>query len=177
MMSSLTSHASGISNKTTQPPKQVRFSEYSTLQLYHVHQSYRHQKAYLKSDYKSFRDRAASEASQLRRLVEASSLQPVDAVQLFIHNGIISRENLIGLENLIVGNSSGIDERCVHSQLLLDMQKALKESNDSDSNYPILTAKHSATSLCDTSNLLAQVSSARSANSAQMARVRAALAA
>jgi hypothetical protein len=57
------------------------------------------------------------------------------------------------------------------------MQKALKESNDSDSNYPILPAKHPATSLCDTSNLLAQVSSARSANSAQMARVRAALAA
>lgn len=147
-----------VSNKSCFPskaatPKRVTFSEYSSLSVYPVYPS--HKKSYSKADYRLFRNRALVEAQQIRELIEASPLSAAETVHLLVKNELISSANFVGIEDLIL-ESSVIQDRRVHSKLLLNMQNALKESNTTDPN------------------LLAQVSTARSANSVTRARVKAA---
>ncbi|KAL7489465.1 hypothetical protein ACHAW6_015087 [Cyclotella cf. meneghiniana] len=145
----------------TGPTKHVHFSQYSSLHVYGVDPSYRLSKSYSSTEYTAFRTRAAFEAHRLRQLITSCALPNVKTIRLLIEHGAVKREDFLGIEHLIDRRvyERVMKERRVHSALLLQRQEELLKRNELDADS------------------LSEVVKARSAKSADRARVRAAMAA
>lgn len=137
--------------------KRVRFSDYSTMRVFAIDPESRKAMSYSSAEYEAFRTRAAFDAYQLRRLLAACSSQNANTFRLLISNGVIAREDFLGIEHLISEQACTrvLSERRAHTASLLERQKELRERNELNAYA------------------LANIAAARSAKSTQRARVRA----
>ena len=140
--------------------KQVTFSPHSTMRLYKCASADRSKKSYTSADRRSFRAEAAQDGLRIQDLVSScpGNTKTPHAIQHLMKNGVLSREELVGIEHYIAkdGPVRLMYERRAHAAVVLKAQKQLLGSED-------------------IGDKLARVSAASSSKSLQKAGLRAAL--
>ena len=143
--------------------KQVTFAANSTMHLYKCAAAYESKKSYTSADRRSFRAEAAQDGLRIQDLVSScpGNTKTPHAIQHLMKNGVLSREELVGIEHYITkdGPVRLMYERRAHAAVVLKAQKQLLQKSE------------------DIVDKLARVSAASSTRSFQKARSRAALAA
>ena len=119
--------------------------------------------SYTSADQRSFRAEAAQDGLRIQDLVSScpSNAKTAHAIQHLMKNGVLSREELLGIEHYITkdGPVRLMYERRAHAAVVLKAQKQLLQKSE------------------DIVDKLARVSAASSSKSLQKAGLRAALAA
>ena len=117
--------------------------------------------SYTSADQKAFRDEAAREGRRIQQLISWHSVQTGRAIHHLIKFDLLSREELLGIENLISKDAAvkEFKQRQAHVALVLRVQKEMREMNEESVDKLAKFVMHS------------------SSNSVQIARLRAALAA
>ena len=77
-------------------PKRVTFSEWSTMQLYHLDQQYAHAKSYSREDYKVFGRNSLVKAVRIKKLVllTPSGASTKESVMHLLKKNVISTEEI-----------------------------------------------------------------------------------
>ncbi|KAL3803696.1 hypothetical protein HJC23_003750 [Cyclotella cryptica] len=141
--------------------KEVHFSEYSTRRVYVSDPSYESRKSYSSSDQIIFRKQAAHDAFRIKHLISSCPAQPGYAIQQLIECGLLTREELLGIEHLVSINAEqAYRKRRDYIKSVLCAQKLLRETNENKVN----------------AEQLASVAIAKSSRMIEKARLRAALA-
>ncbi|KAL7480200.1 hypothetical protein ACHAW6_005902 [Cyclotella cf. meneghiniana] len=140
--------------------KKVAFSPYSRLHVYQVDEEAERKKSYGSSERKVFQAQALHDAFRIQALIKSCPYEGGLAIRYLMDKNLLSSEELLGIENLIMGAEKVIKERRLHTTLVLETQKELLEKND-ENIY----------------QTLANVATRRSVKTLQKARLRAALAA
>ncbi|KAL3797890.1 hypothetical protein HJC23_006928 [Cyclotella cryptica] len=109
--------------------KEVTFSEYSELRLYSSNKSYQVNKSYSDSDIQTFRTRASFEALRIRSLISEYPLQGWSVIKHVMGLGLLTHEDLVGIEHLVCENAAEqtLRERRAHLTSILKAQELLKE--------------------------------------------------
>ena len=115
---------------------------------------------YSSADRKAFRDEAVREGRRIQQLISLHSGQTGRAIYHLMKFDLLSKEDLLGIENLITKDAAGkaLKERRDHVALVLRVQKEMREMNDESVDKLAKFLMHS------------------SSNSVHAARLRAALA-
>jgi hypothetical protein len=143
-------------------PPRVSFSEISLLFRYEGHDLCMKQLAYDKEDRKVFKTEAKLEARRIRNLIENAPPASADeSMEFLTHHGIMSKDELVGIEPLVLGASSRIlKTRKLHSQIVLRKQYEQRNHNHQLKDDPVMS--------------LGRIAQRSSLKSAKLARVRAA---
>ena len=142
------------------PHKTVTFSTYSKLHVYKLDEEFERKKSYTSRERKSFQAQAIGEAFRIQSLIESCPYEGGQAIRYLMDKRQLRPEELLGIENMIMGADKIVKERRKHIMLVMKTQKELLKKNDVD-----LDVK------------LAYVATARSTKTFEKARLRAALAA
>ena len=140
--------------------KVVSFSSYSRLHVYQTDDEFERNKSYSSKERKKFQAQALGDAFHIQGLIEACPYEGGQAIRYLMDKKMLYPEELLGIENMIMGAEKIIKERRKHSILVIKTQKELLERNDAN-----IDAK------------LAYVATSRSIKTFEKARLRAALAA
>ncbi|KAL3788003.1 hypothetical protein HJC23_004074 [Cyclotella cryptica] len=146
-----------ISSSTSH--KAVSFSPHSRLHVYPVNEDER-LKSYSSSERKLFQAQALYNAFRIQELIQSCPYEGGAAIRHLIDRNLLGPEELLGIENLIVGAAKISKERRVHSRIVVEKQREMRKNND-----------------VNIEQKLADVAVARSLKSIEKARLRAALAA
>lgn len=142
--------------------KRVNFSHYSTCRVYQSDPYYEGRKSYSSADQKVFRKEAAYDAYRIKHLVTSSSLPTGLAFRKLMKQGLLSRQELLGIEHLVSINSQKeLRERRDYTELVLSAQKHMRLKTEDTVDVEMLAA----------------LAVAKSAGMIEKARLRAALAA
>jgi hypothetical protein len=125
--------------------KSVTFSICSTCRVFRDDPRYQANKSYTSNDVDNFRRQAAREGVRIRTLASmvSKSTDTGNALRHLIHNDVIAREELIGIEHLIVAHKASqiADERKTHSSYLSSAHERLAEvSSDAAANADVLAS-------------------------------------
>jgi hypothetical protein len=109
--------------------KRVNFSEHSKLHPYERDDEYLKNLAYTKDDRDEFGAQASLEASRIKDLITTASPDSVkDSIKYLLQNGIITRDELVGIDHLILGKQMKIvQKRREHSAAVLWKQCQQKQ--------------------------------------------------
>ncbi|KAL7482848.1 hypothetical protein ACHAW6_008502 [Cyclotella cf. meneghiniana] len=111
--------------------KQVRFAEYSKRRTYVTDRDYEEGKSYSSADRKIFREEAAREGFRIRNLVSSCPGSTGSAFHLLLSKGLLSCEELLGIESLVSANPKlESQHRQSYSDLVLATQREMREKND-----------------------------------------------
>ena len=115
---------------------------------------------YSSADRKAFQDEAVREGRRIQHLISLHSGQTGRAIYHLMKFDLLSKEDLLGIENLISKDAANkaLKQRHDHVALVLRVQKEMRERNQ------------------ESADKLAQFIIHSSSNSVQIARLRAALA-
>lgn len=158
----------------------VTFSERSSMHVYHPDPHYAHSKSYSRQERKSFGSEALSEAIRIKKLVVYSTpsdgqhhASTKDSFKYLLKNNIISLEEIVGIEHLVLGNSVSklLRERKEHARAVLMEQHRMAEKIRQQEQ------EQSMKKLNDPYAKLGEFSASRSVKSVKRARIRAAMAA
>lgn len=129
------------------PPKEVTVATYSELRVF-VSSSYRCGKSYTSKDFERFQIEAFRDARRIFDLVTRFPIPTGTAVQSVIGLGLLHQEELVGIEHLITPRLTiaHLKGRKTHTQIVLDAQRTLEESNVSDEVAFLKLAKVAAAS-------------------------------
>eukprot|EP00804_Cyclotella_cryptica_P025250 CCRYP_010351-RA/>CCRYP_010351-RA protein AED:0.16 eAED:0.16 QI:166/1/1/1/0/0/2/25/165 len=141
--------------------KRVTFSQYSTKRIYKCSQLYRSHMSYTCRDQKVFRDETRREGQRIQQFVSLHSVKTGTIIHHLIKLNLLSTEELLGIEHLISKDAAVkvLKQRHAHVELVLRVQKELRERNEENVDKLAQCAMHS------------------SSKSVHIARLRAALAA
>ncbi|KAL7475272.1 hypothetical protein ACHAW6_001193 [Cyclotella cf. meneghiniana] len=116
------------------PTKQVAIADYSEMRIYIRDRSYQSKKSYSSDAIQFFRVRASFEALRIRSLISDYSLQTWSAIDCVMGLGLLSHEELIGLEHLVCEKAAeqALRERRAHIDSVLTAQELLKEKYDNE---------------------------------------------
>ena len=122
------STSDGKSNASNACKKRSRvaFSESSLLYSYEPHDPYLLKSmSYTQDDYDEFGKEALVEGLRVKNLIEAVPLESTaDSIKYLLRNHIISRGDLVGVENYILGKPSAVSNiRRDHSKTVLRKQR------------------------------------------------------
>jgi hypothetical protein len=112
------------------PRKEVTFSEYSELTIYD-NKRYLNE-SYSSADRKRFQSRAARNACRIHNLVSSSNLSTGAVIHHAIQQGLLQKEQLVGIEDLVMGEKAFEEmrrQRMVHVTSVLKAQKLMQERN------------------------------------------------
>ncbi|KAL7516263.1 hypothetical protein ACHAWX_001295 [Stephanocyclus meneghinianus] len=146
-----------VSSSTSQ--KAVSFSTHSRLHVYPVEEDER-LKSYSSSERKLFQAEALYNAFRIQELIQSCPYEGGAAIRYLIDRELLGPEELLGIENLIVGAAKIAKERRVHSRIVVEKYRELQKNN-----------------IVNIEQKLADVATSRSLKSFEKARLRAALAA
>ena len=109
--------------------KRVNFSEHSKLHLYERDDEYLKNLAYTKDDRDEFGAQATLEANRIKDLIiTAPPDSAKDSIKYLLQNGIITRDELVGIDHLILGKQMKIfRKRREHSAAVLWKQYEQKQ--------------------------------------------------
>ena len=118
----------------------VNFSEHSKLHLYERDDEYLKNLAYTKDDRDEFGAQATLEASRIKDLITTAPPYSVkDSIKYLLQNGIITKDELVGIDHLVLGKHVKIvQKRREHSAAVLRKQyeqkqeQQLKHENEAD---------------------------------------------
>jgi len=145
----------------------VKFSERSIMHVYLPDPLYLKNKSYSKSDRKDFSTETLLEAIRIKRLVKATpGTSTKDSFKSLLKNNIISLEEIVGIEHLVLGKSARklAKERQDHSRAVLMEQRR---------QHQVETMMQEG----DCTRKLGEFSASRTVGSSRRARIRAAMAA
>jgi hypothetical protein len=141
--------------------KKVSFSKYSTKRVYVTDPSYEDWKSYSSADQKTFRKEAAHDAFRIKHLLSTFPLPTGLAVRELMKQGLLTREDLLGIEHLVSTNAEKVmRDRQSYMNLVLGVQKQMRVKNENKID----------------AGMLAVVAVAKSSRMIEKARLRAALA-
>jgi hypothetical protein len=152
----------GSKAKNAYKSRRVVFSECSQLHVYEPHdQDLLKSLSYTKEEQDAFGQESILDGLRIKQLIEAAPPESVtESIKYLLRNGIITKGELVGVENYILGKSSRVFKiRRDHSAAVLQKQYEQRKQKLQD---PMNLGK------------VAQISSIKST---QVARVRAAMAA
>jgi hypothetical protein len=153
-----TANTEDISSAIT---KKVSFSKYSTKRVYVNDPSYENWKSYSSADQKTFQKEAAHDAFRIKHLISTFPLPTGLAVRELMKQGLLTREDLLGIEHLVSMNpEKEMCDRRPYINLVLGVQKQMREKNENNID----------------AGMLAVVAVAKSSRMIEKARLRAALA-
>ena len=141
--------------------KKVNFSKCSTQRVYVTDPCYENWKSYSSADQKNFRKQAVDDAFRINHLLSTFPGPTGIAVHELMNQGVLSREDLLGIEHLVgVNAKKAMQERRSYTNFVLGTQKHMRENNKNKIN----------------DGMLAAVAVAKSSRMIEKARLRAALA-
>ncbi|KAL3791660.1 hypothetical protein HJC23_003917 [Cyclotella cryptica] len=109
-------------------PRRVSLSKYSTRRVYTCEPRYEERKSYTSVDRKIFRREAAHDALAMKCLVSSCNVPTGLAVQQLMKRGLLTREQLLGIEHLVSVNAEeALRKRQSYIKLVLDMQEQMRE--------------------------------------------------
>mmetsp|Transcript_550 Transcript_550/g.1173 ORF Transcript_550/g.1173 Transcript_550/m.1173 type:complete len:241 (+) Transcript_550:98-820(+) len=159
-----TLHEQGIRKKVF-PPKQVTISDQSRMYIYNSDPFYTRKKSYTKAERTNFTSETLSEVVRIKRLIMSTpGASTTDSFKYLLKNNIISLEEMVGIEHLILCRSMPklLKERQDHVRAVLMEQERQRVKR---------TVQE------DPTETLREFSWTRSIRSAKKARIRAAMAA
>ncbi|KAL7489712.1 hypothetical protein ACHAW6_015406 [Cyclotella cf. meneghiniana] len=114
------------------PTKQVAIADYSEMRIYIRDKSYQAKKSYSSDAIQLFRVRASFEALRIRSLISDYSLQIWSAIDCVMGLGLLTHEELVGIEHLVCEKAAeqALRERRSHIESVLKAQELLKEKYD-----------------------------------------------
>ena len=121
-----TSDGKSNTNNDCKKRSRVAFSESSLLYSYEPHDPYLLKSmSYTQDDYDEFGKEALVEGLRVKNLIEAVPLESTaDSIKYLLRNHIISRGDLVGVENYILGKPSAVSNiRRDHSKTVLRKQR------------------------------------------------------
>lgn len=111
--------------------KKVRFAEYSKRRIYVTDSGYEDRKSYSSAEQNIFRKEASREGLRIRSLVSSCPGRIGSAVHLLLSRGLLSREELLGIESFLSANpKQESHDRQSHRDLILTTQRDIREKND-----------------------------------------------
>ena len=144
----------------------VIFSEYSKLHLYERDDEYLKNLAYTKDDRDEFGAQARLEASRIKDLIITAPPDSIkDSIKYLLQSGIITRDELVGIDHLILDKHVKIvQKRREHSAAVLRKQyeqkqeQQLKQESEADLSTIVLArfAEQSSLKLKSTRNAIAR---------------------
>jgi hypothetical protein len=116
---------------TMKSEKRVTISEFSCQRIYTFDPFYEASKCYTSSDRKRFKEEAIRDGFRIRRLISSYPLPTGRAVQELLMNGVLTREDLLGIDHLCSLRLAEkvLNERRSHMKLVLSAQEELKRAN------------------------------------------------
>jgi hypothetical protein len=146
----------------------VTFSHNSTMQVYIPDHHYARNKCYTKEDRQKFGSETLSEAMRIKRLVaKAPGESAKDSFKYLIKENIVSIEEIVGIEHLVLGNSASKLPKSRRDHVRAVLMEQERQHCDCDESRV----------QADRVESLRQFSTSRSSKSARRARIRAAMAA
>lgn len=140
--------------------KKVSFATFSELQVYHTDPRFESKKCYTSSERKAFLARALRHACHVRQLIKICPYEGGQAMHYLIVRNLLTPEDMLGIENFIIGTDNIATDRRKYAKYVLETQKELKRTKANDADIK-----------------LAYVATAKSIKAFEKARLRAALAA
>ncbi|KAL3805295.1 hypothetical protein HJC23_009002 [Cyclotella cryptica] len=131
-------------------PKKVTFAVYASRRCYVTDLSYEAGKSYSSADRRIFQEEAIREGFRIKDLVSSCPLPTGRAMQELIKHGLLTCEELIGIEHFVRTKSlaQASDERQSYLYLVLALQREMRERNegavDADKLAAAALAKSSA---------------------------------
>jgi len=149
----------------------VTFSESSTMHIYDPDPLYARTKSYTKEDRKSFGTDTMLEAVRIKRLVLSTPGDTADSFKYLFKNSILSLEEMVGIEQLILRKSVSkmVRERQDHTTSVLREQRRIEMMQAP--KKLMMQEDH------DSTRKLGDFSASISNKSSKRARIRAAMAA
>ncbi|KAL3790417.1 hypothetical protein HJC23_013589 [Cyclotella cryptica] len=121
--------------------KKVSFSKYSTKRVYVTDTHYENCKSYSSADQKTFRKVATHDAIRIKHLLSNHPLPTALAIHELMRQGLLTREDLIGIEHLVSTNVGKVTyERRSYINFVLGVQKQMREINENKVNAEMLAA-------------------------------------
>lgn len=122
--------------------KEVTFSEYSEMRLYHYERSCESKKSYSNDDRRNFQAQAVFNASRIRNIISTHPLQTERAIDHAVDLGLIKHEELVGIEHLVSEKAAAslIYRRRAHVALVLRAQELIQEKYGNSAD-PVMLAK------------------------------------
>jgi hypothetical protein len=111
-------------------PKRVRFATYSEMRHYTVRPSYEANKSYTSTDRRSFKNEACGQALEIRRLISSCSLAHGPSIHLLVSRGVLTSEDLLGMEDLVAKTPMAYHHRREHTKLALKKQEEMRNRNN-----------------------------------------------
>lgn len=144
--------------------KRVTFSEHSKLHPYDRDDEYLKNLAYTKDDRDEFATQATLEANRIKDLItKAPPYSAKDSIKYLLQNGIITRDELVVIDHLILGKREKIiQKRREHSAAVLwkqceqKQEQQLKHENEADHSTIVLGRFAEQSSLKSTRNAIAR---------------------
>lgn len=121
-----TSDVNSNANNAFKKRSRVAFSESSMLYAYEPHdRSLLKSLSYCQDDYDEFGKDALVEGLRVKNLIESAPQESIaESIKYLLRNRIITRGELVGIENYILGNPSGVSKlRRDHSKAVLRKQR------------------------------------------------------
>jgi hypothetical protein len=119
-------------NEDWGPHKRVTISEFPCQRIYTTPDlSYEASKWYSSADRTRFKEEAIRDGFRIRRLISSCPLPTGRAVQELLMNGVLTREDLLGIDHLCSLRLAEkvLNERRSHINLVLSAQEELKRAN------------------------------------------------
>jgi hypothetical protein len=144
--------------------KRVNFSEHSKLHPYERDDEYLKNLAYTKDDRDKFGAQATLEANRITDLITTAPPDSAkDSIKYLLQNGIITRDELVGIDHLILGKRVKIiQKRREHSAAVLwkqyeqKQEQQLKHENEADHSTIVLGRFAEQSSLKSTRSAIAR---------------------
>jgi hypothetical protein len=140
----------------------VNFSEHSKLHLYERDDEYLKNLAYTKDDRDEFGAQATLEANRIKDLITTAPPDSVkDSIKYLLQNGIITKDELVGIDHLILGKGKKIvQKRREHSAAVLwkqyEQKQQLKQESEADHSTIVLGRFAEQSSLKSTRSAIAR---------------------
>ena len=121
--------------------KTVSFSKYSTKLVYEPDPYYENCKSYSSADQKTFQKEAVHDAFRIKHLLSTFPLPNGVAVHELIKQGILTREDLLGIDHLVsIHPKKAMHERRSYINFVLSVQKHMQDKNENRVNVEMLAA-------------------------------------
>ncbi len=158
-------HGEANDNQDSKPlNSRVNFLEHSMLHLYERDDEYLKNLAYTKDDRDEFSAQATLEASRIKDLITTAPPDSVkDSIKYLFQNGIITRDELVGIDHLILGKGKKIvQKRREHSAAVLwkqyqqKQEQQFKQESEADQSTIVLGRFAEQSSLKSTRSAIAR---------------------
>jgi hypothetical protein len=112
--------------------KKVSFSPYSQLHVYQRDDEAERKKSFTSSERKGFQAQAVKDSFMIRSLIDTCPYEGGTAILYLMDQKLLHTEELLGIENLIMGAEKTVKQCRKHTALVIKAQRQLEAKNDAN---------------------------------------------